>query len=73
VPGLMQISRKIDPDRIIDMILTSAGVDTSLIYKSDQQLQEEADAQAQQNNGQQMMMQQAAASDAVETLQNLGE
>lgn len=73
VPGLMQISRKIDPDKVVDMILTSAGVDTSLIYKSQEQLAQEAEAQAQQQAGQQAMMQQAAAAEAVETLQGLGE
>lgn len=72
VPGLMQISRRIDPDKVIDMILTAAGVDTSLIYKSDQQMADEAEAAMAQQQGQAALTQQAAASEAVEQLQNLG-
>ncbi len=72
VPGLMQTSRKIDPEKLIDMMLTSAGVDTTLIYKSEQQLAADAEAAAAQQAGQAQMMNQAAASEAVETLKGLG-
>jgi hypothetical protein len=68
---LIQTDKRIDGQKIMDMIMAGSSVDTSLIYKSDDQLASEAKAAQQQQQGQNQMMDAAAASEATDTLQSI--
>lgn len=71
IPGLMQVDKRIDGQKILDMIMAGSSVDTSMIYKSDEQLASEAKAAQQTQQGQSQMMDAAAAADATDTLQSI--
>jgi hypothetical protein len=71
IPGLMQVDKRIDGQKIMDMIMAGGSVDTSLIYKSDEQMASEDKAAAAQNAGQNQMMDAASAADATDTLQSI--
>lgn len=71
IPGLMGVDKRIDGSKILDMIMAGSSVDTSLIYKSDEQLASEAKAAELQQQGQNQMLDAAAANDATETLQTI--
>lgn len=44
----VQIDRRIDPSKVMDMVFAGRSVDTSEFFKSDKQLREEAEAEQQQ-------------------------
>ncbi|QQO90800.1 portal protein [Pseudomonas phage Bertil] len=71
IPNLMQVDRRIDGGKIMDMIMAGSSVDTSLIYKSEDQLASEQKAALAQQQGEQQMMNAASAADATETLQSI--
>ena len=71
IPGLMQVDKRIDGGKILDMIMAGSSVDTAMLFKSDEQLASEAKAAAQAQMGQNQMMDAAAASDATDTLQSI--
>lgn len=71
IPGLVQVDKRIDGQKILDMIMAGSSVDTSLIYKSEDQLASEAKAAEQQQMGQNQMMDAAAAAEATDTLQSI--
>lgn len=71
IPGLMQVDKRIDGQKIMDMIMAGGSVDTSLIYKSQEQLDSEAKTAQQEQNGQAQIMDAAAAADATDTLQSI--
>lgn len=71
IPGLMGLSKRIDPDRVLDMIMSGSSVDTSLIYFSKDELAAKNQADQLQQQGQQQMIDAAAAADTVDTLQSI--
>lgn len=46
IPLLAGVDQRVDPQKVVDMILNSRGVDTSLLFKSPEQLAEEAKAKS---------------------------
>lgn len=52
VPVFVQMDKRVDPQRVVDMILAGRSVDASLLYKDKQQLAEEAAAATQVQQGQ---------------------
>uniref|UniRef100_A0AAU6W0G2 Head-tail connector protein n=4 Tax=unclassified bacterial viruses TaxID=12333 RepID=A0AAU6W0G2_9VIRU len=71
IPGLIQVDKRIDGGKILDMIMAGSSVDTGMLFKSDEQLASEAKAAVQTQQGQNQMMDAAAASDATDTLQSI--
>lgn len=71
IPPLIQTDNRIDPRKVFDMIMAGSSVDTSVLFKSAEQLKQEEAAQAQQAQGQAQMMDAAAAQQTTETLQSI--
>lgn len=71
VQQLMQFDKRVDPLKAADIIYAAYSVDTSLLFKSKEQMAAEADAAMQEQQGQQQMMDAAAAADASQTMQTL--
>lgn len=69
--ALMQVDRRIDPHKVMDLLYAGRSVDTSLIHKSQDQLREEAAAAQQAAQGEQQMMQAANIADQANQLQML--
>lgn len=63
--------RRISMQKVIDVIMAGNSFDTSLIFKTDDELQAEAQADAQIQQGQQQVVQAQAAAETVDTLQQL--
>ena len=57
VNTLAQIDRRIDPQKVFDMIMAGQSVDTTMLFKSDEQLRKEDEANAQIQQGQQQALQ----------------
>lgn len=72
IPALMQLDPRVDPQKVMDLIMAGSSVDTSLIYKSKEVLAKEAEADAMKQQGEQQMLTAAAAADTTQTLQQLG-
>ena len=71
LPVFMQLDKRIDPNKVIDLILAGKSVDTSMLQKTPEQLAEEQKAQAQAQQGQDMVQQSnalAAQSDQLKSL-----
>ena len=71
IPGLMQVDKRIDGQKILDMIMAGNSVDTTMIYKSPEQLDSEAKAAATEQQGRAQIMDAAAAAQASDTLQEI--
>lgn len=71
IPPLIQTDNRIDPRKVFDMIMAGSSVDTSVLFKSAEQLKQEEAAQAQQAQGQAQMMDAASAQQTTETLQSI--
>lgn len=71
IPGLVELDKRIDGQKMLDMIMAGSSVDTSLIYKSKDQLAAEAEADAQAAEGQTQMVNAAAAAEYTDTLQSI--
>ncbi len=71
VPVLVQVDNRIDPKKVIDLIMAGRSVDTSLINKDKATLDAEARADAQAAQGEQQMMQAADLADQANQLQQL--
>ncbi len=52
VPVFAQMDKRIDPQKVVDMILAGRSVDASMLYKDKAQLEEEAQAEQQVQQGQ---------------------
>ncbi len=61
VPTLSQIDRRVDPQKLFDVIMAGQSVDTSVIFKDEDKLRKEAEADKQMADGQAQML---AAQDA---------
>lgn len=71
IPGLVELDNRIDGQKILDMIMAGNSVDTSLLYKSKEQLAAQAQADAQAAEGQQQMVNAASAAEYTDTLQTI--
>lgn len=71
VPALTQLDNRIDPRKVMDLILQGRSVDTSMINKDKQTLDAEARASQQAAQGEQQMMQSADLADQASQLQQL--
>lgn len=71
IPGLMETDKRIDGQKVMDMIMSGASVDTALIYKSKETLKAESEAEAQAAAGQTQMVNAAASAEYTDTLQSL--
>jgi hypothetical protein len=71
LPVFVQSDKRMDPQRIIDMILAGRSVDVEVLRKSPAQLKEEADAAAQGQAGQNQLAQAQAMAAQSEQLQQL--
>lgn len=56
VPVLVQADRRFDGQKLVDMIMAGQSVDTSLLFKDEDQLAKEAEADAQMSQGQQQVL-----------------
>lgn len=66
---LTQLDKRIDPAKVMDMVYAGQSIDTASLFKSDEQLQQEAKADAQIAQGEQRM---AMASGLAETGEAIG-
>lgn len=69
IPVLVQLSKKIDPQKLLDVIFAGRSVDTSMIYKDEAQLQKEAQIAQQEAQAQAQI---AQSDNLVEQQQALG-
>jgi hypothetical protein len=63
VPVLVQVDNRFDGKKVVDMIMAGQSVDTTVLFKDDEQMAKEAEAAAQMQQGQQQVLgaQEAAA------------
>ncbi len=71
IPTLQQLSSRIDPNRILDIILAGQSVDPSTVYKDADQIAEEEKAQAQAAQGQAQIQASTTMADQASQLQAL--
>jgi hypothetical protein len=71
IPVMKQLSNKVDSQKVFDLIMAGASVDTSLFYKDEETMQAEAQAAQQQAQGQEQMMQAGTMADQAQQLQQL--
>jgi len=71
IPALAQLDKRIDPAKVFDMIMAGQSVDTSILFKDEQQLAKENEANAQVQAGQQQVLQAQDASAQADQLQQL--
>lgn len=71
VQTLAQLDRRIDPQKVFDIIMAGQSVDTSLLFKSDDQLRKEDEANAQIQAGQQQAIQAEQVLSQATALDNL--
>lgn len=70
-PVLMQLDKRIDPDKLHDLIYSGRSVDTSMLFKSQEQMEAQAEAEAQIAQGQQQVDQAAGIAQQQDNLQKL--
>jgi hypothetical protein len=51
IPVLVQVDKRVDPEKVFDIIMAGASVDTSLFFKDEDRMQEEAEALKQEQAG----------------------
>lgn len=71
IPTLQQLSKRIDPQKVFDLIMAGQSVDTTLIYKDEETEQAEAEAAALEAQGQQQMAAATSMADQAAQLQQL--
>lgn len=71
IPVLAQLSQRIDPERILDVILAGQSVDASTIFKDEAQMAAEAEAAQQQAQGQEQIAQATTMADQAQQLQTI--
>lgn len=71
VPALVQLDKRVDPHKVMDMLYAGRSVDVALFHKSEQQLNEEAQAAQQAAAGEAQMMQAADMADQANQMQVL--
>lgn len=70
-PVFQQLDSRVDMAKLADLVYAGRSVDTSLLFKSPEQMAEEAEANAAQNQAQQQMAGAEAAASQQQALQNL--
>lgn len=70
-PALAQIDPRIDMTKLADLVYAGRSVDTTLLFKSDEQMAEEAEAQQAQAMAEQQMMGAQAMADQQQAMSNL--
>lgn len=68
VQPLIQLDRRIDPQKLLDVIYAGQSVDTSVLFKSDEQIAQEQKAEAMQAQGTMQVQQAAQAAGQEEAL-----
>ncbi len=71
MPALVQIDRRIDPQKVVNLIMDGRQVDFSKISKDEATLQEEANAERQAMQGAAQMADAEAASASIANLSAL--
>lgn len=71
IPPLVQLDNRIDPKRIMDMVMAGRSVDVSLIHKDKKQQEADAAAAQQAAQGEAQMMQAADMADQAQQMQQL--
>lgn len=70
-PILVQLDKRIDPDKLHDLIYSGRSVDTSMLFKSQEQMEAQAEAEAEVAQGQQQVEQAASIAQQQENLSKL--
>ena len=68
VPALAQLSQRISPDKLLELVLTLSNVDVSDFEKSAEELQQEQEAATLQQQGEQELINAEAAAQSAEAL-----
>lgn len=71
IPVLTQVDKRVDGQKVFDIIMAGASVDTSLFFKDEEQLAEEEAAAAQEQQGQQQIMASTTLQDQAAQLQQI--
>ena len=71
IPVLAQLSNRIDKEKVLDVILAGQSVDTSTIFKSKEQMAQDAAAAAQAAQGQQQIQNSTTMADQAQQLQGI--
>lgn len=71
IPVLAQLSNRVDKERVLDLIMAGQSVDTSTIYKDEEQMAEEQKAAKQEAAGQAMIQQSTTMADQAAQLQTI--
>lgn len=71
VPALVQVDNRIDPRKVMDLVMAGRSVDVSMIHKDKATMEAEARASQQAAVGEQQMMQAADLADQANQLQQL--
>src|SRR5690606_37755413 len=70
-PALAQIDPRIDMTKLADLVYAGRSVDTTLLFKTDEQMAEEAEAQQAQAMAEQQMMGAQAMAEQQQAMSNL--
>jgi len=73
VMQLAQIDQRIDIEKLMDLLYAGQSVDTTALFKSDDQLREEAKARAAEAEGQQQMAMAAGMAETQQAVQQLSQ
>lgn len=68
VPVLSQLDRRVDPAKVFDIVMAGQSVDTSVLYKSEDQLKKDAEANKQIQDGKNQVLDAQAAAASTATL-----
>lgn len=68
---LAQVDQRIDVEKLMDLLYSGQSVDTTALFKSDDQLRAEADARAQEAQGQQQLAMAAGLAETQQAVQQL--
>lgn len=71
IPSLLQLDRRIDGAKVFDMIMAGQSVDTTILFKDEDQMRAEDEADKQQSDGQQQLLAAADASEQAQQLEQL--
>lgn len=71
IPVLTQVDKRVDPQKVFDIIMAGASVDTSAFFKDEEQLAEEAEAAKLEQQGQQQIMAATTMQDQAAQLQTI--
>lgn len=71
IPVMQQVDDRVDPHKVMDTIYSGRSVDTDMIFKSQEQMQQEAAAQDQMAQGQAQIAASAQVADQMKALDSL--